>query len=945
MDNNTYLENEKTVFIIKFRVKEDAVFGIKTFELKPVNMLDTDANVYNVNNGQSVVGHIPLGDYAVVEGTVGLYLGDEGSGLNAYILNKLNQEALNKALENTQFSLRKNISETTNCYNGYQLFIPDSENNIAVKNYENQIIGVFRINIEDLSNKILSIAGNGFINRDTYIDLEQGETFYIGNETIPFMLYPGDIGRIKENKLVLEADGKINNVDFSAWLKVFKEHLEGIASPDDIVKADFTRDGTIDNVDFSLWLASYKKLLSEPVEEFEDGEGMVVANEHTALTEASAPANPGEVIISTFDEQGFERYCVYNIGSTNAGDYLGYKVKFKAAVDINKNKKVLMDIKPEGNKTLGINGFDIEYVYENESKIVVEYGIDRDKDYVPKSVYINSSAKLIYNGKARPLDTEVLTPSSGELLLIENDSDNVFDIVKVSEYDYFIVDYVDTARHKIYSKISSGIGGYDSIEVDPEKSDIYKFSITKDGQPIDINDINEWDVLAVASDTPNVSGDGFDRAKLINIIVLNNTVEGRVTEYYEGDYYTEYFIDGKKYIANPHANLAGVGLDTEAIFYLDLYGRIIYADASMKQFRNYVYLIETGLDTVFGISTAQFKVLTSNGEIHVYNGSSAIRYTDSSGNQQIYRKSAGGHQLTHLDLVGADDHQGALEEGQLITIKLISEGEITTIESARDYALVFEFSKFSEGNMLYRNGLLDRIYIVNADTIVFEIPDGTDYTGYCVRRGDILLDAHEYNVVIYDVSNYGEVAVMILKEREQSFSNSLALVDRKMLAVNDEGYTVNSIYALSDGEWINRLDDGVAFEMVGPGDAILINTDVKGYVNDVVILFKPNSDGSSLSFEKWNNSDEYDPYAKLYTAYGEVMKRGAGYMIADINGVEVRFSTTGSMIYRYDFARSSNRTSIVSMGEIRQKTPTEDGDMVFIRMDDREVKEIVIYRY
>jgi hypothetical protein len=53
-------------------------------------------------------------------------------------------------------------------------------------------------------------------------------------------------------------------VDFSAWLKTYKDAQKEIAQPVHLRNADMTKDGVVDNVDFSLWLKSYKKLLTLP---------------------------------------------------------------------------------------------------------------------------------------------------------------------------------------------------------------------------------------------------------------------------------------------------------------------------------------------------------------------------------------------------------------------------------------------------------------------------------------------------------------------------------------------------------------------------------------------------------------------------------------------------------------------------------------------------------
>ena len=69
--------------------------------------------------------------------------------------------------------------------------------------------------------------------------------------------------------------------------------------------------------------------------------------------------------------------------------------------------------------------------------------------------------------------------------------------------------------------------------------------------------------IAAAADRPNASGVGTNRAELINIIVLNDTVEGEATEYSEE--YQEYSINGQRYEINASAYLPGVELGSERI--------------------------------------------------------------------------------------------------------------------------------------------------------------------------------------------------------------------------------------------------------------------------------------------------------------------------------------------------------------------------------------------
>jgi|LSQX01.3.fsa_nt_gb hypothetical protein len=713
--------------------------------------------------------------------------------------------------------------------------------------------------------------------------------------------------------------------------------------------------------------------------------GTVTANEYSTLTSGrSTSTRAPEVTIKYYDDEsnsnvgsdGYNATVTAKIGNTDANDFLGYKVIAYIREDNLGRDRTVVAIMEDAdeNEILVIDAFDIEGVDDetntSSDRYVLEYWLDRDRDYEPERVYIEGNASLIYNGKAKGINDIYLQPISGQVTLVDTDRDDRYDVVHVKEYQYLVVDFVDPVAYTISDKNG------DMVELDPTDRN-YKFTITSDGEAIELEDIQEWDVLAVAADSTTLYGS--NRAELIQIEVLNDTVEGKVTEFYEDDDVAEYFIDGQKYEANAAVDLAdyGVGLDSEGVFFLDLDGRIVYADTSMRTSRNYAYLIDTGVESVFGSTTAQFRVLTRDGDVVIYDGASTIRFTDSSGDQGSYRQTGSGDG-DHLDLVGGKvgdrEEDGVLAAGQLVTIQLNTSGEITRIEEARSTGEDNVFSIWASGTMTHRNGLFGRNYEVDSNTIVFDIPEGeTDYNRYSVRNGSIFGDNMDYTVELYDIDTAGNVSVVLFTDGDMSYDSGLALIDRITSSTNNDGYIVNGMYALQDGDWVNMIDDGEALEGYKPGDAILFETDARDEINRVTELFAPNANGTSKSFEKWNNDWKEDNRAELYTAYGEVTSRRAGSVNIDIivrndqgkmldedgevteNIAEaavnnVRFSTSGAKIYRYDFSRSSNRAAIVSTGDIRQQRVVnnevvENGDMVFIRMNESSVEEIVIYRY
>lgn len=202
-------------------------------------------------------------NFAVVEGYVSIYLGEPDTGLHELLLQSVKQESINEAYKSFKFKAKKNDLDEGVEYTGSRIFVPDEGGNLAVKGAENRVAGNLRLNIMDLSNTVFRIGEAGYISKSVNFSLLPGQNYSLGNEISPLVLYPGDIGSIVSNQgLALIPDGKINNIDFSAWLKIYRDKVAEKASELDLLRADYTKNGTIDNIDFSLWLCTYKKLIS-----------------------------------------------------------------------------------------------------------------------------------------------------------------------------------------------------------------------------------------------------------------------------------------------------------------------------------------------------------------------------------------------------------------------------------------------------------------------------------------------------------------------------------------------------------------------------------------------------------------------------------------------------------------------------------------------------------
>lgn len=195
---------------------------------------------------------------AIIDGYISIYLGEFGTGLNNICLNQLNQATLNSVFSAMKFTLKSNEADSGIGFNGSDVIISDQNGNLAAI-VNNIVHAHFRIATPDASKNLLVIGDMGYLNKKIPITLTVNHTATVGTESQPIELIPGDIGTIVTGTgLVLEPDGIVNNIDFSAWLKIFKE--QDTTTSANLLRADLSRNEVVDNVDFSLWLSAFKKL-------------------------------------------------------------------------------------------------------------------------------------------------------------------------------------------------------------------------------------------------------------------------------------------------------------------------------------------------------------------------------------------------------------------------------------------------------------------------------------------------------------------------------------------------------------------------------------------------------------------------------------------------------------------------------------------------------------
>lgn len=380
-------------------------------------------------------------------------------------------------------------------------------------------------------------------------------------------------------------------------------------------------------------------------------DGTVTKNQVTSLTTAETSLDTdkkAEVWITadadskgnlTTDNYNYEvgKIDTMYAADSNAADLLGYHVNaFLKESDRSGEYDVIAISADNKNKTATItldqfssaDGDKIEY-YKN------------DNDSKTTSLTIENKANVLYNGVAyATVDTASTATAnnigtilndvkvakdckySGQITLIDNNSTNGYDVIKVDVASSAVVKEAKTSGRVTFKETAyNSAASKDKIELDFDDTLTDRvINLTKDGKKIAYTDLKEWDVLSIL-----YSG----KAEYYDVKVLGaNKIDGSISSRAKSDTSAdkfEYTIDGKKYdvaVGCYDAKEADKGwsVGTAGVFYIDDYGKIVAYDkngstTSTTTNGNYAYIINASVSSDGFNKVVSLQLLDKSGKV------------------------------------------------------------------------------------------------------------------------------------------------------------------------------------------------------------------------------------------------------------------------------------------------------------------------------------------
>lgn len=239
-----------------------------------------------------------------------------------------------------------------------------------------------------------------------------------------------------------------------------------------------------------------------------------------------------------------------------------------------------------------------------------------------KRYHLSQNSYILFNGAAADsLAAEEMCPKYGKVTLIDNNSDNRFDIVLIDSYDIYAVKGINPTDKLIYYKNSDGalldFGGIAEEDLTV---------LNTSGKAVDFEQITSDSIIRV--------GFTWDKEKA-KIIVSSSAVSGTVTSVKGQGKQAEINIDGVPYkVVSELVDLDKIPAGKTGTFYLDCEGLIAAVSEGDGSY-SYGYLLNANLGVFNSLELMMFDNL---GELLKLNCAAKINIDGLAGqnNEQVY---------------------------------------------------------------------------------------------------------------------------------------------------------------------------------------------------------------------------------------------------------------------------------------------------------------------
>lgn len=500
-----------------------------------------------------------------------------------------------------------------------------------------------------------------------------------------------------------------------------------------------------------------------------------------------------------------------------------------------------------------------------------------------KTIEFANDCAFIYNNMyfaEGTFDFNSLDGKSGYVTLIDNTGDTRIDVLKISDYNTFLIGDIGADYDVIYDK--SDVKNYVSLAEDDY---IYISIKDKDGNSV-LPEMLTADMLVSVAKSSESTKD-----KCVEILVSDKFVSGGVTEIISDDFYKEIVLDNMDTYKVLKKCESAFDLRNEITAYIDVFGRIGHIELASGRNWKYGIMLKYG-NTGSGLSPKfAARIIGIDASIKNY------YFADEFMIDKIKYKTSE-YALAQNALDGADDLtfdtvDNALEGVKVVRYKTDSEDFIKEIDTTN-----VEDEGAANSITLMGCGIKP---CIDAKMFGFTIPyksdakilnfSTSDYTSADDLDDELIVNNStasssfkrnvKYTIAAYKWGEnevYSDFIIMVSEPNITAYDNSFFTISRMSKGISETtGEVMNCVTGYTMGaekKFFIENNFWPTFEAANyvNGDVIRFVTNGKGEISDVATVVKIGSDGN---FADVSYTEKYPP--KETTTASVTMLAGAVY--------------------------------------------------------------------
>jgi len=662
--------------------------------------------------------------------------------------------------------------------------------------------------------------------------------------------------------------------------------------------------------------------------------GIVTSNHYVGITELCSDS---EVMIDGVK---------YFIGRTDVTHYVGYKVEFYYRINEDNERELIYVSEHPHNTIYEIKADDV--LPTSDFNTIWYDQADQTK---PNSIPLDYNAYVFLNGELGEAYVEDLKPTSGKLVIIDNDGDGSGDVVFIHSWEYLVVSNI--SNEVIYDKLS------------PDSLDLKNFDILnvyKNGEESIIDAIAEDDVLFVEENS---------KGRFVTIYASDKKVKGIIEAIEEENGKDYVYIDEQKYRITANCKDT-VQIGIVATFYMDYMGMIAYVSDMVNtsvQYGILTRIYKDHLDRVYA------KIMDENGKFNMYQFENKIYYND--------------NRILSKNLVNEDGkfiNKYEKFESQLVKFVMNQKGYISRLYTGSSTEPITEpnllttkpaeLVRYKDANDYYfRNGILtkpglDRTLIIGNDTLVFIGPEndgGSEDDDYSVSKGkNGLKTGYWYgttNVFDLDYRNIPSAVYYRMEKRaeEISLTSAVCVISSVSKIVNEDketGWAIefyqngikkklvlfeDCLYNTAYNQWKSPFGPDyseLGFDRLQIGD--IIQYSAKDNIIQSIRILARACDLVDETMIQAVGGEYANVMPLLETCFGTAYCVDSNVLRVKIGNTVYTYSASTLNVYIYE--RENNRVIVGTVKDIIGSMYSDSPSKIFVRANAKVATDVMIVK-